>query len=108
MNTTTTTDYITDIDSESDSEDEVDIEPQWKDTDFSHRLVSSNEEQLSRNIIKWVRIIEYNYINRFRVDGKRRVKPKLESKSPRPVFGLYGISPLLWKKGLRSYDFSAL
>ncbi len=78
--TTTLTDYITDDDSEYDSEDEPiqsDIEPEFKDTDFEHKLFTNVEEQLSRNIIKWVRTYRYNHIDRFTKSGKRRVKPKL-------------------------------
>ena len=78
---TTLSDYITDNeDSEYDSEDEPiqsDLEPEFKDTDFTHNLHNNQEIQLSHNIIKWIRTYRYNHIDRFCKSGKRRVKPKL-------------------------------
>jgi hypothetical protein len=86
-NTTTSTlsDYETEYEEESDydSEDEPiqsDLEPQFKDIDFSEKLVSNLETNLSRNIIRWVRTYEYKRVNRFCVSGKIRKKPLLETK----------------------------
>ena len=82
--TSTLSDYETEVESDYDSEDEPiqsDLEPEFKDIDFSEKLVNNLEERLSRNITKWVRTYEYKRVNRFCVSGKRRKKPLLETKS---------------------------
>ncbi len=68
-----------DSSSSSDSEDELiqRIPDKFKDEDFSEKLTDNTNEQLSTNIVKWVRSYEQKYIQRHGSKGKLLVRPRL-------------------------------
>ena len=75
--------YQSDNDSSSsDSEDELiqRIPDKFKNEDFTEKLTSNTNEQLSTNIVKWVRNYEQKYIQRRGSKGKLLVRPRLQTR----------------------------